>query len=305
MAWLWNSWDEYVSAVHPLEVRIGTFRGCRRNTQFESVRSLIGALDKLRKALSLLSELGFKGDGTSLPKDSSRARQAHGIVIEAVHAGEELLLYHKRLAIGRASYGFLQQNDLLDHWDRYEKTDRIAIEIELLVEDIRELLDGYDQMAREDESFIVDNLDLPVDLENDFRISRNLFSVGFEETGLLVAGRGLEGVLRQIARNRRIFLVNKGKATPASESDLYDLIETMSRIRWKVRGTPLISQEAKALLHYLRTTRNSGAHPGHSFQGSEDYRETAIVVANTANRLWKSVISSRARLDPTTVPKNW
>lgn len=227
------------------------------------------------------------------------------IVIEAIHAGEELLLYHRRLAISEASYGFLHQHTVLDHWDRYKRTDRIAFEIEQLVKEIRRLLDGYEQIAREDERFITDNLDIPPELERDFRLSRDLFSVGFDETGLLVAGRGLEGVLRQIARNRRILIEARGKVFPASEADLHDLIETMSVIRWKVKGVPLISRDTKALLHYLRTIRNSGAHPSRDDLGTESLRETASVVANTATRIWKSVSSSRARLSPTTVQKSW
>src|SRR5262245_65585889 len=50
-----------------------------------------------------------------------------------------------------------------------------------------------------EDRFIVGVLDLPPSLESDFRTSRNLFSIGFDEVGLLIAGRRLEGVLRKIA----------------------------------------------------------------------------------------------------------
>src|SRR5262245_53495019 len=83
-----------------------------------------------------------------------------------------------------------------------------------------------------EDRFIVGVLDLPPSLESDFRTSRNLFSIGFDEVGLLIAGRGLEGVLRKIAYTRKIVLGVKGKASPVFEADIYDLIyvgEAVSR----------------------------------------------------------------------------
>lgn len=80
----------------------------------------------------------------------------------------------------------------------------------------------------------------------------------------------------------------------------------MSRMRWKASGTQLIGPDTKALLHYLRTIRNSGAHPtrGSSLRPVGP-RQTASLVAETANRLWKQVSASRARLAPSTVQKSW
>lgn len=223
-----------------------------------------------------------------------------------VYAGEELLLYHKRLTKSDASYGFLHQHDILEHWERYEKTGRIAMEIHQLMKDVDELLDGYGSLIQADDRFIVDHLDLPASLESEFRLARNLFSVGFDDVGLHVAGRGLEGVLRRIADVRKISLDVKGKQSPASDADVYDLIEAMFRIRWKTRGTRLITPETKALLHYLRTLRNSSAHATRGMSTPiVNPRETAIVVAETANRLWHAVTTTRARLAPTTVQKTW
>ena len=305
MAWLWKSWEEYVESVHPTAVRIGCFKQSRLGTRLQAEGRLLSAVNGLNESLNQLRELGFSNGRKRPSKATARVDEAFTIVAETIRAGEELLLYHKRLAFSEASYGFLSQNDLLEHWDRYAANERISFEIQQLLEDIGELLDGYRQMSREDEQLIMGKTDLPESLEHDFRLSRDLFSVGFDEVGLLMAGRGLEGVLREIARNRRILLEVKGKRTSASDADFSDLIETMSRIRWKTRGTPLFPRDIKALLHYLRTIRNSGVHPGLSVQTSEDCRKTATVVANTANRLWKSVASSRARLDPTIVQKSW
>jgi hypothetical protein len=142
-------------------------------------------------------------------------------------------------------------------------------------------------------------------LEADFRLARNLFSLGFDDVGLLIAGRGLEGVLRKIANIRKILLESKGKTAPAAEADLHDLIETMYQLRWKTKGTRLISPEAKALLHYLRTLRNNGAHPVAGSRSAVNLREKAVLVAETANRLWNEVSKTKARLHPAVVPKTW
>ena len=95
-----------------------------------------------------LHDLGFCGiDDRHPPNDVSTIQNAERIVLEAIHAGETLLLYHKRLAKSDASYGFLHQNDLLEHWDRYAKTHRIIAEIDQLSGDINELLTGYRELG--------------------------------------------------------------------------------------------------------------------------------------------------------------
>jgi len=218
------------------------------------------------------------------------------------------LLYNKRLALSDASYGFLHQNNLLKHWDQYAKSERIYIEISQLLSDIDKLLKGYQELVEADRRFLVDDLDLPPSLESDFQLARNLFSNGFDEAGVFMAGRGLEGVLRKIAADRKIVLVikGKGKSIPASEADFNDLIEVMFHIRWQKKGPRLITPETKSLLHYLRTIRNSGAHA--SSQGPRSMgnpRETAILIAENANKLWNQVATTRSKLSPILLEKNW
>src|SRR5207245_1382930 len=122
--------------------------------------------------------------------DQALAEQAQPLVVDAVYAAEELLLYHKRLAKSKAAYGFLHQHSLPDHWHRYAETHRIVREINQFMSDVDELIRGFEAMAEAEDEFIVGSLDLPAPLEADFRLSRNLFSVGFDEVGLLIAGRG-------------------------------------------------------------------------------------------------------------------
>jgi hypothetical protein len=307
MAWLWASWDEYVDAVHPAAFdRPGRLRGAQRDSWFEAECHLWEAVRKLTEATRTLHTLGFTGsDHESPPDDASVIDRAERVVLDAIFAGEELLLYHKRLAKSDAAYGFLHQSGMLKHWNRYERAGRLPMEIHQLMSDIGDLLNGYQEFVQAEDRFIVGSLDLPLSLESDFRLARNLFSVGFDEVGLLIAGRGLEGVLRKIADVRKIELEVKGKTFPASEADVFDLIEAMSRVRWKTSRTRFITPEIKALLHYLRSLRNSGAHSGHGKRSLISPRETATVIAGTANRLWNEISGTRARLDPSTVQKTW
>ena len=307
MAWLWDSWEEYADGVHPVAVdRSGIIRMSHQDSWFETESSMCEAVWKLEEKVEALRQLGFTGSSHDKPpQDSSIIAKAEHLVWEAIFEAETLLAYHKRLATSDAAYGFLHQHDLLSHWGRYAQTGRIAGEIHQLMFDIHELLQGYQGFTQTDQRFLVDDLDLPDSLEADFRLARNLFSVGFDELGLLMAGRGLEGVLRKIAEVRKVSLVAKGKSGPASEADLYDLIETMSQLRWKTNGTRLISPDTKALLHYLRALRNGGAHAARGKASAVSPREQAAIVAETANRVWEDVSTTRARLDPPAVQKTW
>jgi hypothetical protein len=160
-------------------------------------------------------------------------------------------------------------------------------------------------MEREDEQWLVEDLDLPKALELDFRMSRNLFSVGFDEAGLFLAARGLEKVVRQIARDRKIDLVTSKKTQPAGEADLHDLIEAMARVRWKAKNEPLLTKETKSLLEYIRTVRNGDAHVVRSDTDTTDFRQKASIIARSANQMLKGITTSRARLAPTQIQKDW
>jgi hypothetical protein len=308
MAWRWESWEEYVEAVHPAVVnKRGRWRHSSQVSAFEAQRYLWQAVRELEESVRSLHDLGFSGNDHEQPSsDPKIINNARSIVLHAIHSGESLLLFDSRLAKDAASYGFLHQNDLLEHWDRYAAGDRIGSEIHQLLRDIAELLDGQRRFAEADSHFIVDQLDLPASLESDFRLARNLFSLGFDDVGLLIAGRGLEGVLREITRLRKIELVDtKNRLSPAYEADFYDLIEIVYHLRWKRTGTRLVNAQTKALLHYLRTLRNAGAHPVPRGSGSvTSPRETAVVVAGTANRLWKEAIT-RALIAPKKIQKIW
>lgn len=304
MAWLWDSWEEFTRSVRPVEARPGWFVQSKLGTRFEAEKYVLEAVNEIEQSLAALERFNAGTRRSRGTGDLPGIEEPRDSVILATNAGERLLLYHKRLALSTFSYGFLHSHDLIDHWQRYAP-ERIPYEVRQFAEDLKELLRGYCELAESDGRFIVDDIDLPEELLPDFRSARDLFSTGFDEAALFFAGRGLEGVLRKIASDRKIDLVSNKGPSPASEADLYDLIEALSRVRWKVRNEPLISKEAKALLHYLRTSRNSGAHPNSTGFGIHSARESAQVVAKTADRLWNSVAKSRARLGPTKIQKNW
>ena len=305
MAWLWDSWEEFVENVQPVLLKgRGAFGLAQRDTWAENERRLTEALQRLSDAVNALIELGFEG-GFQFPTDEpENLGEVRQLLIKAIDSGERLLLLNRRLATSDAACGFLSQHDMLEHWQRYSADHRILMEVNRFVEDAGQLIYGHHEIVRSDEGFLLSDLDLPSELEADFRLARNLFSVGFEEVGMLIAGRGLEGVLRQIAKNRKLSIEAGKKREPAHEAYTANLIEALYRVRWKVKGDRLITKETRALLHFLRTIRNANAHP-HGLNRSANPRETAILVAGTANRLWKETSNSRARLEPSVVKKTW
>lgn len=305
MAWLWESWEEFERHVEPVAVQRGRFTYARRATELEVLGELLEAVRELRNANGVLAKLGFDDKRTMQSKDEETMHKAHNEVINAVYAGEAILLFHKRLTTTDAAYGFLHAHDILEHWDRYTANQRILREIHQLTKDVDRLLNGYDQIARADERLLLEGLDLPEELEDDFRLARNLFSIGLDEVGLFTAARGLENVLRRIAHDRNFVTVIKNKQKPTMDVDFYDLIETFARVRWKTNQAPLLSPDTKALLHYLRTLRNRGAHQAPNPSTKEGVREKACLVANAAGQLWSSADRKRARLDSIVISKDW
>ena len=290
MAWLWDSFEEFDDFVKPVLLQTrGESNLIQRDTSAENERRLFESVRDLSDALAALRKLGFEG-GFQLP--AARPNDAAGIrglVEKAVYSGERLLLLNKRLAMSEAASGFLSQHDILDHWQRYSEGKRILMEVNRLVEDAQRLVNGHHEIVRADECFLVSDLDLPEDLESDFRLARNLFSVGFEKVGVLIASRGLEGVLRRIAEEKRL------RTKP--EPTLHELTTALYQARWRGRDERLITRKTRSLLDYLRTIRNQSAHSGEDPQPILSPRDTALAIARTASRLWNLIGKSDIELD--------
>ncbi|MGH9786763.1 MAG: hypothetical protein ACRD88_21550 [Terriglobia bacterium] len=283
MPWLWENDQEYQERVRPAEYNNHTLVSMtHRMTCFECQSQMNESANELSDACRGLADLGFGGD--LLPEDRELLDDARQLTWDLVGAGEHLLLYHKRLAQSDWSYDFLHEHDLDQHWDRYAATRRIFHEIRELFKAGRELLLGYHKLQGEDESFLLKDLDLPKDLETDFVLSRNLFSVGFDEMGVFAAGRGLERVLMQVANRRKLMVPGTNK--PASEADLHGLIEAFARVHSK-SGTPILDKQVAALLHFARTVRNAPAHPGSRTRRTA--RELAQVIADETQYIWDNL----------------
>ncbi len=308
MAWLWNSYEEFRDSVRPVLVadHEGPLRAARTETLFEQHAKITKSLIDLEDARAQLAKLGFSEDPPK--QDTSRLHEAYLHCEEAVWAGEELLLYDKRLAATRGGDVFCHQKDVIEreHWDRYASSRRIFREVATFVEAVDALVAAYHELVTSHDEYLSIEYNLPDSVRADFRLARDLLSVGLDEVSLLIAGRGLEGTLRHIAKDRRVTLEDKGKAAPASEVDFYHLIEGFGRLRWRGTGVPLLDKDAVALLHYLRSIRNAGAHPVVGGERkSESAREITKVTVETAGSLWKDATKAGARLVSTKVERNW
>jgi hypothetical protein len=191
MVWLWSTFEEYKESVQPIAVdRVSQFRRSQQQAWFEgqaqlhnSVEELIGYNEELRSLIFV------PGSNDELNEDPAILSAAHRVIAEIVYAGEILLLHHRRLAMHRAAHGFVAEHDILEHWERYCSTNRIYLEIAQFTDEVGALISGFRELHEDDESFLLEGLELPQDLIADFRTARNLFSVGFEEAGVLLAGR--------------------------------------------------------------------------------------------------------------------
>jgi len=77
--------------------------------------------------------------------------------------------------------------------------------------------------------------------------ARDLFSVGFDDSALFVAGRGLERVCREILRDRKVILKRREMVTLGHEAKLYDVVELLARLRWKANAEPLLPSTTRQL----------------------------------------------------------
>jgi hypothetical protein len=304
MVWLWNSFEEYSEWVTPISVNKSTwFRRTQRRTTFGNGRKLFGNISAIQLACDALQKLGRD----RIDEKNNPIPDARHLCLEIASEGEQLLLLHKRLATSKHAQDFIAEKDLFINWDHECNRNNTRRKVSELCTAAQGLLQGVDDFADVDESFLKDDLELPDFLRRDFFTARNLFSIGNDEMGLFAVGRAIEGVIRAILKMRAIELMDsKGKRTPAHEADFSDLIELTYRLRWKRTGDRLISNDARLLLQYLRSVRNSNAHPGNrTAQSSENAREVAQITVRTAMDLWRSVAERKTRLFTQTVTRDW
>jgi hypothetical protein len=309
MAWLWDSFEEFQDYVRPVMVaeHDGPFRNAQSATLAEHHTRITKAVEELNRLRDELRGLGFD-DWPPKDQDVTRAEAVNHLCQELVWYGEELILYHKRLAKTQGGGDFLHEKNLAErvHWDRYAASRRIFREIKKLLEATDALLASYHELASLDEEYLLIEDELPDSVRADFNTARDLLSVGVDEVCLLIAGRGLEGTLRHIAKDRSLTLEERGKEGPVAETAFYHLIEVFGRLRWRGTGAPLLDKDAVALLHYLRSIRNAGAHPVVTADRRRtSAREISKVTVDMATSLWQDATKSGARLVSTKVLKDW
>lgn len=287
-SWRWQSDDEFCEHVQPHVLsKVPHVRHSYFTFSFaQSARRLFEDLARLREVLERLeSQLDREAVPDALP-------EAQDLAIEICHFGERVLILQKRLVIKNHAYGFLHSKEAIPH--AAHKTDKPITfhDLRRLAEDTREMLAGFAKLEEEDADFLVTAVKLPDPLNREFCLARDLFSVGFDDIGLLVAGRGLEGVLRKVLIDRSI----RVSGTSPARAKLYRVIETMETLHWQADKKPFLPPGAIGILHWLRETRNIGAHAHVEDAvplGSP--RHLAILVAQVSDQLWHMHKNNRHR----------
>jgi hypothetical protein len=300
-SWRWPSDKDFDENVHPFTL------GGTRHVHFshrsmsvaQCAREIFLAVDRLVESLKNLKAIIAGG------KSAIDFSVAIGIALEICCDGERLLLHQSRLGQSMGAYGFLHGKDA---FERDGKTGRDAANfhaLRQLAKDTDVLLTAFYSMQEEGSEFLVPDLKMPPDLAMDFYLARDCFSVGLDDIGLLVAGRGLEGIVRRIIRDRRVQLQIKNSSGLASEADFADVVEVARRLRWRKDETRLFSSDTIQLLHWQRDIRNAGAHPG-SRRQSKESRTVARAVLELCDHLWKIHTSNtRAQLKDLLIIKAW
>jgi hypothetical protein len=307
MSWFWESYHEFAEWVQPIELnRPRYFKDLQHETRYEIIAALVDSVEEFSRALSQLKEMGYSNDPPA--ENEKQLGDARQLIWALAREGEHMMLLQKRLAKSRRAGPFLGEKDLDEHWERYSITKRIYYELRKLVLAAEKFLEGFYDFSSGDEEFLIRGLDLPNGLRPDFYLARNLFSVGFGEVGVLIAGRGIEGVLREVARRKALVMRHKNtqQGLPGAEADFHDLIELFYRARWKKDHSRLIDKRTRDLLHFLRDIRNSTAHP-HQLSGDHEgnWEELATITVIQANTIWIKATRKGARLAQKIIEKDW
>lgn len=275
MPWFWDSYKEYAEHINPIyrdELGVLRYQSLQSWAEHEVDRLLM--LGEVKKRLDEVKR--FLGN-SKFPRN---AEKAHDLLCPMVCAAENMLAYDRRLGQTREASDFAHAKDeLLRNWDRFLRKPYQGQCISRLVMTTERMLEILWARTEEDRDFLVGNLSLPDSLMKDFRSARDLFSIGFEEQGAFVAGRGLEGILQETLRRKKI--TYKGK--PAQDEKFSTMLEVLDRLRWKSGGGQVIAGSERTLLHLLREHRNIGGHPKGE---SKTPREVATLTVHVAQDLY-------------------
>lgn len=299
-SWRWANNDEFLEHVRPHALNeVDHVRNYEVSYCFaEACHTLFGSVHELETSLAALDQW--------LERHREIDADGLSIGIDICHHGEMMLLFQRRLAVGMGAYGFLHGKDGIEHYAHDLSSHTSRRDLEQLGRDTAELLAAFDAALREDAHFLVDWVrDLPESLRYDFRLGRDLCSVGFEEVALIVSGRGFEKVVRTILSERSV-RISAGKGdSDASKAQLHDLIGAMGRMRWKDDESLVFSAQSVALMHWIRQVRNEAVHEGEEVVAGDE-RTTATLLAQISGRMWKMHQANESReLKVQLIQKDW
>jgi hypothetical protein len=281
-SWLWQSYEEFESCVQPTETAMEPMMWTALEaTTHVNLQGFFSALGDLYEAMSESNQLVGQ-NGSRISKDKPQISQIVECIYTFVREGESLLLYCRPLAMTDAGRSFVLRKEVVNHVARYVEECRIGFECAKLAKAVGEMLDEYERFIKGYHELLINGLTLPAELRAEFVCARNLLSTGFDEAGLIYAGRGLEGTVRRIARDHQIML-KSGK--PAAEARFAEALQRLQELRFAATQELLLAPPDVMRLQYARTMRNHVAHPA-AGAGQARFREEAIIMAAKAQDLW-------------------
>ncbi len=308
MVWKWKEWNEYLTAVEPSVMdRPGEFNVLKTQSLMEQIQSLTQAEEQFASAIDaienkfgddVINEVDFSNEDVL---DSLRT-----LIIDLVYYGELLILHNTRLVTEGSARAFVYYTEIAKRMHVSWTKSRINHDFQRLLIHANALIEAHRALIVTDSVFLDGADALPNDHRHDFLLARDLFSVGLDDTAVLIAGRGLEGILRVVARDKSVTFKLKSQPSLAQDADFHDLIEIMYRLQWRKTGKRLVSAKTRTLLHFIRTHRNYSAHAEvGEREPIGDPREIAKIILGVALRLWQDSKGSRAKLTSTEIEKSW
>jgi hypothetical protein len=293
----WRSYEEFTERLRPRFLDQRHFSAAMMDPPHALLSNLAERLQLLKELVPRLEHI-LVSLKDAPPADVSLSPS----ITLAVEAGEFVLLCRPRLLGQRASHRFIAARAVIDQYETRQSQKRL-MELQLFIDGCIGLIKAVAELDEDDAEFLLQDLTVPEPLKVDFELARDLFNLDQDDIALVATARGLEGVLREIAKHQRVEVKGRGKVQLAHELDLAELIDVMHRLRWKASDKPLIGSDVRNLLHYARAVRNIGAHAETDRSVSRTAREMARIMAMTASELWTKGTRPRARLVTRTVDR--
>jgi hypothetical protein len=289
-SWHWDSLEQYKERVYPTDhAFLNIASALRFDAASKNLHTLFVFINGFDDAYQSLRQLL----GGPIQEELSE-KQVDEVCLKStqlVYNAECIFAYCRSLTEMRGGQEFIARKEVSEHLPSYQKQNlgrKVKMRAQGLLEAAEQLATDIHDFFEGNVSFLKNVTDLPANLKVDFITARDLMSLGFDEAGLIFSGRGLEGVIRQIAKNH-----NVGKQ-PVERARFFDILTALETKRFSRDNSLVIDEGTKLLLQYSRTVRNNSAHP--NAPGAKGYPEQAVLMAQTANDLWKKCAQHGVRL---------